>query len=314
MGRESAFAALEKALERAGEEAARLKDLLDPGDERLRKIQEAVRARCRKFLGVLSSPGRRDRAELFRALGELLGRYRREVTSGVRGMVQLVPLLELVGEGLALEDEEVRAGMLRAGLVGFDGDGFKLYVALDNAGKEAGRLLRNGLESALSRGEWDSALGLSEPLSRGVGYPWDVWNVEVLWRTGRRDEARWAARALREKYSSDPEATRHLLRLVKELGVEGGGEGGVVGVEEAAEILGISRSHLYKLVREGKIPAVKVGKRLRFERVVLEEYMRGGGRLAPFWMPGAETEFAWEKRERVKRRLLGTPDTRREEE
>ena len=35
-----------------------------------------------------------------------------------------------------------------------------------------------------------------------------------------------------------------------------------VSVEEAAEMLGISKNQAYKAVREGEIPAIRLGKRL----------------------------------------------------
>lgn len=41
-------------------------------------------------------------------------------------------------------------------------------------------------------------------------------------------------------------------------------------VEEAAKILGISRSYLYQLVREEKIPSVRIGKLLKIRRTDLE--------------------------------------------
>ena len=39
--------------------------------------------------------------------------------------------------------------------------------------------------------------------------------------------------------------------------------GGLQRVSEAAEFLGVSRSYIYKLIREGVLPSVKLGKNRR---------------------------------------------------
>ena len=36
----------------------------------------------------------------------------------------------------------------------------------------------------------------------------------------------------------------------------------VYSVQEAAEVLGISKSYMYELARRGEVPALKLGKRL----------------------------------------------------
>jgi len=49
-------------------------------------------------------------------------------------------------------------------------------------------------------------------------------------------------------------------------------------VEEAAETLGISRNLAYQLVREGKIPSIRLGeKRLVVSRAALERLLEGQG-------------------------------------
>jgi excisionase family DNA binding protein len=49
----------------------------------------------------------------------------------------------------------------------------------------------------------------------------------------------------------------------------------ILNVEEAADLLRIPRSSVYKLAQEGKIPAQKVGKHWRFYRVALLSWIAG---------------------------------------
>lgn len=49
----------------------------------------------------------------------------------------------------------------------------------------------------------------------------------------------------------------------------------VLTVEEAAELLKIPRSSIYKLAQEGRIPAQKVGRHWRFHRVTLLKWVAG---------------------------------------
>lgn len=49
----------------------------------------------------------------------------------------------------------------------------------------------------------------------------------------------------------------------------------ILTVEEAANLLKIPRSSVYKLAQEGKIPAKKVGRHWRFHRGVLLRYVAG---------------------------------------
>jgi len=48
-------------------------------------------------------------------------------------------------------------------------------------------------------------------------------------------------------------------------------------VEDLAEFLGISKNRVYDLVAAGVIPAVRVGKLLRFHPDVIQELSRKGG-------------------------------------
>jgi excisionase family DNA binding protein len=48
-----------------------------------------------------------------------------------------------------------------------------------------------------------------------------------------------------------------------------------VSVEEAAEILGIGRSLAYELARAGRIPALRLGKRLVVPRRALDALLAG---------------------------------------
>lgn len=49
-----------------------------------------------------------------------------------------------------------------------------------------------------------------------------------------------------------------------------------INVEEAARILGISRSSAYQAAKEGRLPCVKVGKRLLIPRAALERLLTEG--------------------------------------
>ena len=43
----------------------------------------------------------------------------------------------------------------------------------------------------------------------------------------------------------------------------------VLSVEEAAQLLGVCKVHLYKLIREGQIPILKLGRRIVVPRCAL---------------------------------------------
>jgi len=44
-------------------------------------------------------------------------------------------------------------------------------------------------------------------------------------------------------------------------------------VSEAAETLGVSRSHLYNLIQQGHLPTIRLGASVRIPRVWLERYI-----------------------------------------
>ncbi len=50
----------------------------------------------------------------------------------------------------------------------------------------------------------------------------------------------------------------------------------ILTVEEAAELLRIPRSSVYKLAQEGKIPGLKVGRHWRFHRQTLMSWVANG--------------------------------------
>ncbi len=51
-------------------------------------------------------------------------------------------------------------------------------------------------------------------------------------------------------------------------------------ISDLAEYLQVSKSSLYKLVQNGRVPGQKVGKHWRFHKEVVDEWLRGtkGGR------------------------------------
>ena len=51
----------------------------------------------------------------------------------------------------------------------------------------------------------------------------------------------------------------------------------VMTVEEAGELLGISRPHAYKLVKEGQIPIIRLGRRLIVPKAALEKMLANAG-------------------------------------
>ena len=50
-----------------------------------------------------------------------------------------------------------------------------------------------------------------------------------------------------------------------------------VNVPEAAEMLGMSRNFAYQLVREGKLPSKRFGKRIVIPKAALEKMLEEGG-------------------------------------
>ena len=50
----------------------------------------------------------------------------------------------------------------------------------------------------------------------------------------------------------------------------------IMTIEELAEYLKVSRSTLYKLLQDGKLPGQKVGKRWRFHQDAIDEWVKSG--------------------------------------
>lgn len=58
-------------------------------------------------------------------------------------------------------------------------------------------------------------------------------------------------------------------------------------VEEAAALLGVSRARCYELVRQRVIPAVHLGRQVRFDPLAIQAWLAGGGsRLQGGWRRG----------------------------
>lgn len=55
----------------------------------------------------------------------------------------------------------------------------------------------------------------------------------------------------------------------------------VMTIGELAEYLKLSRSTLYKLCQEGKVPGQKVGRHWRFHRTVIDLWLTRGGHMKP---------------------------------
>lgn len=51
----------------------------------------------------------------------------------------------------------------------------------------------------------------------------------------------------------------------------------ILTIEELAEYLKISKSTLYKLAQEDKVPGQKVGRHWRFHKTVIDRWMGKGG-------------------------------------
>ena len=50
-------------------------------------------------------------------------------------------------------------------------------------------------------------------------------------------------------------------------------------VQEAGQLLGIGRTTAYRMVKDGIIPCLRLGKQLRIPRPAMEELLRNPGRL-----------------------------------
>jgi excisionase family DNA binding protein len=49
----------------------------------------------------------------------------------------------------------------------------------------------------------------------------------------------------------------------------------VLTVEQAAEYLGFSNNTVYQMVRDGRLPAVKIGKQWRIKKAILDKILSG---------------------------------------
>ncbi len=49
----------------------------------------------------------------------------------------------------------------------------------------------------------------------------------------------------------------------------------VLTVKEAAEILRVSTKLIYKMIHEGSLPAIKIGRENRISKTAIVEYMKG---------------------------------------
>jgi len=48
----------------------------------------------------------------------------------------------------------------------------------------------------------------------------------------------------------------------------------IMNVKELAEYLGVSRSKIYKLIREKKVPASKIGRQYKFSKQVIDAWLK----------------------------------------
>ena len=60
--------------------------------------------------------------------------------------------------------------------------------------------------------------------------------------------------------------------------------GRLLRVDEAAALLGVSRARCYELVRQRVLPAVHLGRQVRFDPAAIQAWLAGGGhRLEGGW-------------------------------
>lgn len=55
----------------------------------------------------------------------------------------------------------------------------------------------------------------------------------------------------------------------------------LIKIGEAAKLLDISKNQLYTLVRNKKVPSVRIGGAIRFDRETLKEWIRGQNEVCP---------------------------------
>ena len=64
--------------------------------------------------------------------------------------------------------------------------------------------------------------------------------------------------------------------------------GGVMTIDELSDYLRISRSTLYKLAQEGRVPCKKVGRHWRFRKRAIDRWLEQGGVRAEMTTDGDE--------------------------
>ena len=64
--------------------------------------------------------------------------------------------------------------------------------------------------------------------------------------------------------------------------------GGVMTIDELSSYLRISRSTLYKLAQEGRVPCKKVGRHWRFRKRAIDRWLEQGGASAETTADGDE--------------------------
>ena len=64
--------------------------------------------------------------------------------------------------------------------------------------------------------------------------------------------------------------------------------GGVMTIDELSDYLRISRSTLYKLAQEGRVPCKKVGRHWRFRKQAIDRWLEQGGVRAEMTTDGDE--------------------------
>jgi excisionase family DNA binding protein len=61
-------------------------------------------------------------------------------------------------------------------------------------------------------------------------------------------------------------------------------------VSEAANLLGLRQSRVYTLIREGLLPAVRMGRQIRVSAGTLEKWIADGGQALPCGWRHSENE------------------------
>jgi excisionase family DNA binding protein len=56
--------------------------------------------------------------------------------------------------------------------------------------------------------------------------------------------------------------------------LEGSSEKGLLSPGKVAELLGLSKPHVYNLAKSGELPSIKFGRAVRFEKAAVERFIR----------------------------------------